>query len=255
MSAADPLWYDEYVHVCIPLRALICEALRGRRDAVSSGAANAKDKALLAIRNPTVWAEAYLGPPFTPSEFKYSCMYRTRGRRVPTTILFSSERSQRETTCERSPICRSTDSPGPYSHSSSRTASSYFPQAPIVPVRKAGEWAAPNIAGQTRQSLKNIASILEELGLTMASVVKTTVFLTDPADFQAMNEAYKEFFPEEPPARSPAKLGIANPGLKVASSHRGVRAEAGRVSRGLDAFIRLSIGLRRQVPPAEFRYR
>src|SRR5213593_378096 len=50
----------------------------------------------------------------------------------------------------------------------------------------------------------------------MASVVTTTVFLTDPADFQAMNEAYKEFFPDEPPARSPAKLGIANPGLKIA---------------------------------------
>jgi 2-iminobutanoate/2-iminopropanoate deaminase len=31
-----------------------------------------------------------------------------------------------------------------------------------------------------------------------------------------MNEAYKEFFPEEPPARSTAKVGIANPGLKVA---------------------------------------
>src|SRR2546430_15777517 len=89
-------------------------------------------------------------------------------------------------------------------------------QAPIAPGAKAGEWAAPDVAGQTRQSLKNIASILEELGLTMASVVKTTVFLTDPADFQAMNEAYKEFFPDEPPARSPAKLGIANPGLKVA---------------------------------------
>jgi len=89
-------------------------------------------------------------------------------------------------------------------------------QAPIVPGAKAGEWAAPDIAGQTKQSLKNISSILEELGLSMASVVKTTVFLTDPADFQAMNEAYKEFFPDEPPARSPAKLGIANPGLKVA---------------------------------------
>ena len=64
--------------------------------------------------------------------------------------------------------------------------------------------------------MKNIASILQELGLTMASVVKTTVFLVEPADFQAMNEAYKESFPEEPPARSTSKLGIASPGLKVA---------------------------------------
>src|SRR5947199_10348033 len=89
-------------------------------------------------------------------------------------------------------------------------------QARIVPGAKARERAAPDTAGKTTQSLKHISSILEELGLSMASVVKTTVFLTDPADFQAMNEAYKEFFPDEPPARSPAKLGIANPGLKVA---------------------------------------
>ena len=106
---------------------------------------------------------------------------------------------------------------GPYSHCVVANGFVFISaQAPILPGAKMGEWAAPDIAGQTRQSLKNIASILEELGLTMASVVKTTVFLVDPADFQAMNEAYKEFFPEEPPARSPAKLGIENPGLKVA---------------------------------------
>ena len=106
---------------------------------------------------------------------------------------------------------------GPYSHCVVANGLVFISaQAPIRPGGKAGEWAAPDIAGQTRQCLTNIASILEELGLALTSVVKTTVFLVDPADFQAMNEAYKEFFPEEPPAPSPAKLGIANPGLKVA---------------------------------------
>lgn len=106
---------------------------------------------------------------------------------------------------------------GPYSHCVVANGFVFISaQAPIVTGAKAGEWAAPDIAGQTKQSLKNIASILEELGLSMTSVVKTTVFLVDPADFQAMNEAYKESFPEEPPARSTAKLGIASPGLKVA---------------------------------------
>src|SRR5437867_6668481 len=106
---------------------------------------------------------------------------------------------------------------GPYSHCVVANGFVFISaQAPIAPGAKAGDWAAPDIAGQTKQSLTNIASILGELGLTMASVVKTTVFLSDPADFQAMNEAYKEFFPDEPPARSPSKLGIANPGLKVA---------------------------------------
>lgn len=89
-------------------------------------------------------------------------------------------------------------------------------QTPLRPGAKAGEWAAADVGGQTRQCLANISSILGELGLTMEAVVKTTVFLADPKDFAAMNEAYKESFPHEPPARSPAKLGIESPGLKVA---------------------------------------
>ena len=106
---------------------------------------------------------------------------------------------------------------GPYSHCVVANGFVFISaQAPILPGAKSGEWATTDIAGQTRQSLTNIAAILEELGLSMGSVVKTTVFLVDPADFQAMNDAYKAFFPVEPPARSTAKLGIASPGLKVA---------------------------------------
>src|SRR3989454_10859580 len=56
---------------------------------------------------------------------------------------------------------------GPYSHCVVANGFVFISaQAPIAPGGKAGEWAAPDVAGQTRQSLKNIASILEELGLT-----------------------------------------------------------------------------------------
>ncbi len=89
-------------------------------------------------------------------------------------------------------------------------------QTPLKPGSQPGEWAAADVGGQTRQCLANVRSILEEIGLTMESVVKTTVFLADPNDFPAMNEAYKESFPRDPPARSPAKLGIESAGLKVA---------------------------------------
>ncbi len=89
-------------------------------------------------------------------------------------------------------------------------------QTPLKPGAKAGEWAGTDVGAQTRQCLANIRSILEDLGLTMAAVVKTTVFLADPNDFKAMNEAYAESFSEEPPARSPARLGVEMPGLKVA---------------------------------------
>jgi 2-iminobutanoate/2-iminopropanoate deaminase len=106
---------------------------------------------------------------------------------------------------------------GPYSHCVVAGNLVFISaQTPLKPGGKAGEWAAADAAGQTRQCLANIRSILEELGLTLESVVKTTVFLVDPDDFQAMNDAYKESFPSEPPARSPAKLGIASPGLRVA---------------------------------------
>lgn len=105
---------------------------------------------------------------------------------------------------------------GPYSHCVVANGFVFISgQTPLVPSAKPGEWGASDAAGQTRQCLRNIQSILRELGLGMDSVVKTTVFLADPADFKAMNEAYREFFPEEPPARSPARLGTESPGLRI----------------------------------------
>jgi hypothetical protein len=50
--------------------------------------------------------------------------------------------------------------------------------------------------------LKNIQALLKEAGLTLQNIVKTTVFLTDLADFSAMNEIYQSFFTAPYPARS-----------------------------------------------------
>ncbi len=65
-----------------------------------------------------------------------------------------------------------------------------------------GQLVEGGIKEQTRQSLNNIQAILQEAGLTMASVVKTTVFMADMADFADMNSIYAEFFTEPYPARS-----------------------------------------------------
>ncbi len=73
-------------------------------------------------------------------------------------------------------------------------------QIPIDPAT--GQLVEGGIKEQTRQSLSNIQAILQEAGLTMASVVKTTVFLADMADFADMNSIYAEFFTEPYPARS-----------------------------------------------------
>ena len=62
-----------------------------------------------------------------------------------------------------------------------------------------------------RQLLQNIKAFLEEIGLSMNHVVKTTVFLRDMRDFAVMNEIYAGFFPEAPPARSTVQVA-AQPG-------------------------------------------
>ena len=73
-------------------------------------------------------------------------------------------------------------------------------QIPINPAT--GNFVEGGIKEQTRQSLTNIKAILEEAGLTMAHVVKTTVFMADMNDFADMNAVYAEFFAEPYPARS-----------------------------------------------------
>jgi 2-iminobutanoate/2-iminopropanoate deaminase len=90
---------------------------------------------------------------------------------------------------------------GPYSQAIEVNGFVYTSgQLPINP--ETGEFAGSDIKSQTEQSLKNVKAILEEAGLTMQNVVKTTVFLADMADFAAMNEVYSSFFSEPYPARS-----------------------------------------------------
>ena len=73
-------------------------------------------------------------------------------------------------------------------------------QIPINPAT--GSFVEGGIKEQTRQSLLNVKAILEEAGLTMGNVVKTTVCMADMNDFADMNAVYAEFFAEPYPARS-----------------------------------------------------
>ena len=73
-------------------------------------------------------------------------------------------------------------------------------QIPIDPAT--GNFVEGGIKEQTLQSLLNVQAILEEAGLTMSNVIKTTVFMADMADFADMNAVYAEFFSEPYPARS-----------------------------------------------------
>ena len=73
-------------------------------------------------------------------------------------------------------------------------------QVPIDPVT--GEFAEGGIAEQTRQSLTNVTHVLAAAGTDLSHVVKTTVYVSDMANFAAMNEVYATFFKEPYPARS-----------------------------------------------------
>jgi 2-iminobutanoate/2-iminopropanoate deaminase len=71
------------------------------------------------------------------------------------------------------------------------------------------------IAEQTEQIFRNLGAILEEAGSGLDRLVKTTVFLTDFGDFQAMNEVYARHAGETPPARSTVEVAALPSGAKV----------------------------------------
>ena len=84
-----------------------------------------------------------------------------------------------------------------------------------IPVDPATGEIAGTIEEQTAQSLSNMKNILAENGMTMANVIKTSVFLADLGDFAAMNAVYAENFSEPFPARSCVQVAAIPKGCRV----------------------------------------
>ena len=78
-----------------------------------------------------------------------------------------------------------------------------------------GEVVPGGIAEQTERVMQNLAAILQAAGTGLGQVVKTTVFLTDMADFTAMNEVYARAFGNHRPARSTVAVAGLPKGVKV----------------------------------------
>ncbi len=105
---------------------------------------------------------------------------------------------------------------GPYSHAVKAGGLLFCSgQIPIDPANPAQGFAAMDIRAQTEQVLKNISAILEHEGLSLEHVVKTTVFMTNLADFGAMNEVYAHHFKSEYPARSTVQVAALPKGAQV----------------------------------------
>ncbi len=67
---------------------------------------------------------------------------------------------------------------------------------------KTRQVGSEDFAVQTRFVLDSLKGIVEAAGASLAQIVKTTVFLTDMSRIEEMNQIYREYFPEEPPART-----------------------------------------------------
>lgn len=94
---------------------------------------------------------------------------------------------------------------GPYSHAVKVGDLVFLSgQLPLVPETMV--LVEGGIRPQVQQVLANIAAVLAELGVAKTSVVKTTVFLQNMADFPDFNEVYAEFFGEHKPARSTVEV-------------------------------------------------
>ena len=79
-------------------------------------------------------------------------------------------------------------------------------QIPLDP--STGAMVEGGIGAQTRQVMENLRGVLEAAGTSMGRVVKATVYMTNLADFQKMNEVYAEYFPRDKPVRS--TVGVAS---------------------------------------------
>jgi reactive intermediate/imine deaminase len=78
-----------------------------------------------------------------------------------------------------------------------------------------GSMAGDTIQDQTRQALTNCRAILQAADASLDDVIEVGVLLTDPADFNGLNEEYARWFPSGPPTRYVARLGVEVPGLLV----------------------------------------
>lgn len=94
---------------------------------------------------------------------------------------------------------------GPYSHAV-RSGSLVFTSGQIPLDPETGKLVEGPIEAQTRRVMENLGAVLDAAGTSFAQVVKTTIYLTDLADFLAVNAVYGAYFPIDPPARSTVQV-------------------------------------------------
>jgi len=118
---------------------------------------------------------------------------------------------------------------GPYSHAIQAPADRVVflsGQIAVDPVKD--RLIAGNAAKQTERVMQNLKAVLDTAGASFDEVVKTTIFLTDLADFNAVNEVYGRYFRNAPPARATVQVAALSRGARVAIE--GVAVKSGTAS-------------------------
>ena len=103
---------------------------------------------------------------------------------------------------------------GPYSHAVA-VGDLLYTSGQIGLDPTTGKLAGDSIEAQTEQVLRNLERVLAANGMTFDHVVKTTIFLTDLADFATVNGIYATRFPAKPPARSCVQVAALPAGARI----------------------------------------
>ena len=103
---------------------------------------------------------------------------------------------------------------GPYSQAI--LANSFvFLSGQIAIDPQSNQFAGGTIEEQTKQVLSNLSSVLQSVGSSLNKALKTTVFLKNLADFEAMNKIYAEHFPDHKPARATIEVSALPKGALI----------------------------------------
>lgn len=94
---------------------------------------------------------------------------------------------------------------GPYSQAVMR-GNALFVSGQVAFIPSTGELDTSSIENETKQVMENIKTIVEEAGMKMSDIVKSSIFLIDMNDFVRMNEVYAKYFPTNPPARETVQV-------------------------------------------------
>ncbi len=104
---------------------------------------------------------------------------------------------------------------GPYSIAAEAIGRLVFISGQVAIDPSTGEKETGDAAAQAARIMENLGLVLDDLGLDFDSVVKTTIFLVDMAEFAAVNEVYGRYFTGKPPARSTVQVSALPGGFRV----------------------------------------